>query len=146
MMPARLKIRLTEQEKEKLITLRNQGNIPRRSQQRIEILIRSDEGWTVQKIAVEFNCSEKMVRRTIERWIAQEEEGLFDAQRKGRNRRWNSEDIEYLEDCIESEPRTYNSRQLSEKLLQERKVSLSAERIRKILKKKGGVGKERKPV
>lgn len=72
--------------------------------------------------------------------------GLFDEPRQGRKRKWKEEDIEYLENCIESEERTYNSRQLSEKLLQERAIALSAERIRKILKKKTGAGKGQNPV
>ncbi|MBD2485899.1 helix-turn-helix domain-containing protein [Planktothrix sp. FACHB-1365] len=92
----------------------------------------SDGGWSVSKIAKTLRCSEAMVRRTIARWINQEKEGLFDAPRQGRKRKWKEEDIEYLENCIESEERTYNSRQLSEKLLQERAIALSAERIRKM--------------
>ena len=43
---------------------------------------------------------------------------------------------------IEQEQRTYNSRQLAEKLKQDRGVTLSPDRIRKLLKKRGGDGKE----
>ncbi|MBE9144066.1 helix-turn-helix domain-containing protein [Planktothrix mougeotii LEGE 06226] len=101
----------------------------------------SNGGWGVSKIAKNLRCSEAMVRRTISRWINQEKEGLFDAPRPGRKRKWEEKDIEYLETCIETDERTYNSRQLSEKLLRERAIALSGERIRKILKKKTGGGK-----
>jgi hypothetical protein len=56
------------------------------------------------------------------------------------------DNLEYLETCIETDERTYNSRQLSEKLLRERAIALSAERIRKILKKKTGTGEGQNPV
>ena len=52
------------------------------------------------------------------------------------------EDIQHLEMVIEQEQRTYNSRQLAEKLKQDRGVKLSPDRIRKLLKKRGGDGKE----
>lgn len=145
-MPLRLRIQLTEQEKKELITLYQQEKVPKRTRQRIDILMFSDGGWMVSKIAKNLRCSEAMGRRTITRWINQEKEGLFDAPRPGRKRKWKEEDIEYLETCIESDERTYNSRQLSEKLLQDRDLALSAERIRKILKKKTGAGKGQKPV
>lgn len=145
-MPVRLRIQLTEEEKKELLTLYEQEKVPKRTRQRIDILMFSDGGWGVSKIAKNLRCSEAMVRRTISRWINQEKEGLFDAARPGRKRKWKEEDIEYLENCIESDERTYNSRQLSEKILRERGISLSAERIRKILKKKTGAGKEQNPV
>ena len=50
--------------------------------------------------------------------------------------------IQYLEIAIEQEQRTYNSRQLAEKLKQDRGVTLSPDRIRKLLKKRGGDGRE----
>ncbi len=145
-MPVRLRIQLTGEEKKALLTLYEQEKVPKRTRQRIDILMFSDGGWGVSKIAQNLRCSEAMVRRTISRWINQEKEGLFDAPRPGRKRKWKEEDIEYLENCIESDERTYNSRQLSEKLLLERGLALSAERIRKILKKKTGAGKEQNQV
>lgn len=43
--------------------------------------------------------------------------------------------MEYLEECLDREGSTYNSYQLREKLKEERKIELSADRIRRILKK-----------
>lgn len=135
-MPGSLRIRLTQEEKQQLYLLSNQAQTPRRTKTRIEILKLSDRGWKVEQIALELTCSPATVRRTIARWINQDKEGLFDAPRRGRTRKWQKEDLEFLEKCLELEPRTYNSRQLSELLKQERQVELSAERVRKILKKK----------
>ena len=41
-----------------------------------------------------------------------------------------------LLDCLENDPRTYNSKQLAHKLKQERGVDLSGDRLRRILKKR----------
>jgi hypothetical protein len=45
-------------------------------------------------------------------------------------------DIEYLEQCLETEQRTYNSKQLAKKLSLERQVNLSPDLVRQLLKKK----------
>lgn len=50
--------------------------------------------------------------------------------------------MEFLEQRLEQDQRTYTSRQLSQQLAEERQVKLSADRIRRILKKRGGGGKE----
>jgi hypothetical protein len=64
------------------------------------------------------------------------EDGLWDAPRSGRKKTWEEEDIEYLEYRCEQDGRTYNSKQLSVLLKQERQVELTPARIRKILTKK----------
>lgn len=135
-MPVYLIIKLTEEEKEELLKLKKDALTPNRTRTRIETLILSDRGLSVQQIATVINQNETTIRRTIKRWIDQEKDGLFDQPRKGRPRNWEEEDIEYLENCLLQEERTYNSQQLSEKLKKERKRELSPQRIRKILKKK----------
>ena len=67
---------------------------------------------------------------------------MWEAGGRGRKKGWKEEDIQYLEITIEQEQRTYNSKQLAEKLKQDRGVKLSPDRIRKLLKKRGGDGKE----
>lgn len=48
--------------------------------------------------------------------------------------------MQYLERCLEQNQRTYNSFQLSKQLDQERQVSLSADRKRLLLQKRGTDG------
>jgi transposase len=48
--------------------------------------------------------------------------------------------LQYLEDRLDQEQGTYNSTQLSALLEQERGVKLSADRIRRILQKRGSTG------
>lgn len=66
--------------------------------------------------------------------------GLWEERGRGAKRKWQEADLEYLEHCLEVEPRTYNSKQLSQKLAQQRNVQLSPDRLRRLLKKKAGDG------
>jgi hypothetical protein len=45
-----------------------------------------------------------------------------------------------LEECLRTQPHTYNSHQLTEKLEQERSIKLSPDRLRRVLKKSGSIG------
>lgn len=82
------------------------------------------------------------MRQTIRRWQQQGLGGLWDARGRGAKAKWLEADMAYLEQCLEQEPRTYNSQQLAQKLEQERQVNLSADRIRRILQKRAFVGSE----
>lgn len=66
-------------------------------------------------------------------------EGLWDKKRQGRKRTWQPGDIDYLEQCLEKEHRTYNTTQLAAKLKQERQVNLSPDLVRQLLKKKNNL-------
>lgn len=54
---------------------------------------------------------------------------------RGQKPTWQPSDLAYLEQCLAEEGRTYNSQQLAAKLAEERQVTLSPVRIRKLLKK-----------
>ena len=82
-------------------------------------------------------CHEHTVRATLQRWEKQGLGGLWEAPGRGAKRKWQEADLTYLEDCLEQDQRTYNSVQLAQKLKQERSVDLSADRIRRVLKKRG---------
>ena len=80
-------------------------------------------------------CHEHTVRATLRRWEKQGLGGLWEAPDRGAKRKWQEADLAYLEQCLEQDQRTYNSAQLAQKLKQERRVNLSADRIRRVLKK-----------
>jgi transposase len=100
------------------------------------------QGWTAPAIAEIFECQEHTVRQTIRRWQQQGLGGLWDASGRGAKAKWQEADMVYLEQCLEQQPRTYNSQQLAQKLEQERQVGLSADRIRRILQKRAFAGSE----
>lgn len=141
-MPAPLKIRLTPEEDQQLLAITNNIKLPKRTRERAEALRLSARGIKIIEIADYFKCTPNTVRQTLYRWITRGIEGLSDAKRTGRKPIWQAEDIKYLEECLKNEPRTYNSYQLVKLLSQERGIDLSRERLRKVLKKKIGAGKE----
>jgi len=141
-MPAPLRIKLNPEEEETLAELRKAISVPYRTRDRAHMLKLNAQGKKVPEIARIFNCHEHTVRATIRRWEARGLVGLWEEPGRGAKTKWKTEDLEYLENCLFQEQRTYNSIQLARKLKQERAVDLSSDRLRRILKKKDIVGKE----
>lgn len=141
-MPAPLRIALTLEEEETLKALRVASTVPQRPRDRAHMIRLNAQGWNAPQLAEMFDCCEHTVRATLKRWKTDGLVGLWDAPGRGRPRSWQADDLAYLEQLLDNDSRTYNSRQLSHKLASERQVTLSADRIRRLLKKKGGGGNE----
>ena len=139
-MPAPLRVTLNEEEARTLRELRRASSVPYRVRERAHIIQLNAQGCNTPELAEMFECCEHTVRSTLKRWDDGGLGGLWDASGRGRKPRWKEADIEYLEQCLEVDECTYNSDQLAEKLLNERQVKLSPDRIRRVLKKRGGVG------
>ncbi len=139
-MPAPLRITLTDEEDRTLSELRLAPTVPQRTRDRAHMLRLNAQGWTVPAIADIFECHEHTVRATLKRWEQVGLGGLWEAPGRGAKRRWQESDMQHLEQCLEQDQRTYTSEQLSVKLEQDRQVQLSPDRLRRILKKRGGDG------
>lgn len=139
-MPAPLRIALTSEEDRTLSELRVAPNVPQRTKDRAHILRLNAQGWNVPAIAECFDCHEHTVRATIRRWEGEGLGGLWESPGRGAKSKWSEADMQYLERCLEQDQRTYNSVQLSKQLETERKVSLSADRKRLLLQKRGTDG------
>ena len=131
---------MNEAEEQTLSELRLATTVPQRTRDRAHMVRLNAQGWNAPAIAKIFECCEHTVRATLRRWQSCGLAGLWDAPGRGDKPRWQVVDLEYLEQALEQEQRTYNSQQLSEKLAQDRQVQLSADRIRRLLKKKTGAG------
>ncbi len=83
--------------------------------------------------------AQQTVRQTIKRWQIQGLGGLWEAPGRGKKRSWQEEDWQVVETYL-GQNRRYSARQLSQKLFEERQIELGAEQIRRLLKKRGGVG------
>lgn len=136
-MPAPIRIVLTSAQETTLSEMREAKNFPQRTRDRAHMVRMNAQGWNVPEIAKIFKCHEHTVRTTLRRWQAGGIVGLLEMKGRGAKTKWQSSDLEYLLDCLENDPRTYNSKQLADKLKQERGVDLSGDRLRRILKKKG---------
>ncbi|HEY9663887.1 MAG TPA: helix-turn-helix domain-containing protein, partial [Allocoleopsis sp.] len=119
-MPASVHIVLTAEEDRTLSELRVATTVPQRTRDRAHMLRLNAQGWTVPAIAEIFECQENTVRQALRRWQQEGLAGLWDAPGRGAKPKWQEADMVYLEQGLEQDPRTYNSRQLSEKLEQER--------------------------
>ena len=132
-MPAPIRIVLTESEDRTLSELRVATCVPQRTRDRAHMLRLNAQGWTSPVIAEIFKCHEHTVRATIRRWQDGGLGGLWEASGRGAKRKWLETDLQYLEQCLEKEGRTYNSLQLAQKLSQQRQVKLSPDRLRHLL-------------
>ena len=135
-MPAPLRVKLSLEEEKTLKELEKASSVPYRTRNRAQMLKLNAQGINVPEIARIFDCHEHTVRATIQRWSNKGLVGLWSERGRGAKPKWKTEDIEYIETCLIEEERTYNSVQLARKLKQERAVNLSSDRLRRILKKK----------
>ena len=136
-MGARLRIFLNQKEDRTLRELRTATTVPQRVKDRAEMLRLNHRGWYIEDIAVHFDCHRQTVRQAIHQWQKLGLGGLWERKGRGGKKRYSDEDLEYLEQSLEHEQRTYNSKQLSQKLATERQVKLSPEHLRRVLKKRG---------
>ena len=134
-MPAPLRIILTPEEDRTLTELRLAQSLPQRTRDRAHMLRLNAQGWNVPAIAEILECHSHTVRATLRRWEKRGLGGLWEAPGRGAKPKWQASDLDYLTDCLDKEPRTYNSMQLAKKLKQERLVDLSSDRRRRLLKK-----------
>jgi transposase len=139
-MPAPLRIVLDTEADRTLSELRVAPQVPQRTRDRAHMLRLNAQGWKVAEIAKCFECHEHTVRATIHRWESRGLGGLWEKAGRGAPTRWQESDLVFLECCLEQDVRTYNSAQLSKKLKEERKVSLSPDRLRRVLKKRAMSG------
>lgn len=139
-MPAPVRVVLTPEEDRTLSELRVARTVSQRTRDRAHMVRLNAQGWNAPALADIFECCEHTVRATLKRWQTLGLGGLWDAPGRGDKPKWQEGDLEYLEQCLEQEPRTYNSRQLAQKLSEHRQVQLSADRIRRLLKKRAGDG------
>lgn len=135
-----LRVTLTPEAASTLRELRIASSVPYRVRDRAHMLLLNAEGWNAPAIGSILNYHEHTVRAAIKQWVKVGLYGLWEKEGRGKKPTWQPSDIEYLELCLNEEERTYNSTQLAVKLAAERGVKLSADRIRKLLKKRATAG------
>lgn len=140
-MGARLRVFLTGEQDKTLLNLRT-ADAPQKVKDRAEIIRLNAHGWYVEKIAAHFNWTSQTVREVLDKWEKHGIQGLWDKPGRGGKTKYTEEDIVFLEECLKKEARTYNSLQLTQKLLSDRQIKLSPDRLRRVLKKRGSFGNE----
>ncbi len=141
-MGSRLRVFLTKEQDRTLFNLRT-AEVPQKVKDRAEVIRLNAHGWYVERIATHFNWTAQTVREVLHKWEKLGREGLWEKPGRGGKSAWTEADMVFLEECLEKEPRTYNSVQLAQKLAQERSIKLSPDRLRRVLKKRGFFGNGR---
>lgn len=139
-------IHLTPDQDQQLLALKNDLTVPKRTRERAEALRLSMHGLSVPQIACYLDWAESTVRSTFRRWWDRGIEGLTEAPGRGTQQTWHEEDLLFVEQCLQQQPRSFNAMQLSRLLEHERGVRLGPDHLRKLLKKRASVGKESEPV
>jgi transposase len=114
-MGSRLRVFLTKEQDQTLFKLRT-ADVPQKVKDRAEVIRLNAHGWYVEKIAAHFDWTAQTVREVLHSWENLGLEGLWEKPGRGGKRKWAEADMVFLEDCLEQDPRTYNSIQLAEKL------------------------------
>ncbi|GAX41146.1 transposase [Tolypothrix sp. NIES-4075] len=135
-MGARIRVFLTREQDKTLLNLRT-ADVPQKVKDRAEVVRLNAHGWYVEKIAAHFNWTPQTVREVLHKWEKLGIQGLWEKSGRGGKTKYNEEDIIFLEECLKTEPRTYNSLQLAQKLERDRHIKLSPDRLRRVLKKRG---------
>lgn len=140
-MPAPLRVELTLEEDTTLRELSLASEIPRRTRQRAIAIRLNSSGWGVGQIAQHLQMHEHSVRRAIRQWQTVGLYGLWKQRRPGRQRHWQEEDAQAVEQWLQQE-RSYTSLQLCHKLAKEGNVHLSQRTMNRLLQKRGSVGND----
>jgi transposase len=114
-MGARLRVFLSREQDRTLLNLRT-ADVPQKVKDRAEVIRLNAHGWYVEKIAAHFNWTPQTVREVLHKWQKAGLQGLWDNPGRGVKPKWKEDDIVFLEECLKKEARTYNSRQLAQKL------------------------------
>jgi transposase len=138
-MGMRLRVFLNAEEARTLKELRQSTTVPQRVKDRADVIRMNARGDYIETIATYFDWHVETIRSVVKRWQKHGLGGLWDAPKPGVKRRWQPEDMAYIESLLEEE-RTYNSAQLAQKLEAERAVKLSPAHLRRVLKKRGFAG------
>jgi transposase len=139
-MGARIRVFLTPEEDRTLRELHKAKDVPQRVKDRAQVVRMNARGDYIETIAAYFNWTKETVRRTLKRWEGGGLGGLWEAQGRGRPRRWTEEDMTHLDEIIRNDEKTHTSQQLAGELRKNRKVNLSAGYLRNLLKKRGSAG------
>lgn len=125
-MLAPLRIVLSEESDRPLQELRVAPRVAQHIKDRAHMVRLNAQGWNVPAIAEIFECQEQTVRETLRRWERGGLGGLWDMPGRGMKRWWCEADLQYLEERLDQDQRTYNRAQLSARLEQERGVTANA--------------------
>ena len=130
-------VTLTAEQAAELMKHRRDPKTKPRVRDRLEMVRRSDKGWSIPQIAQHFELTESRVRHWIKQFLAQGFEGLADRQGVGPKRRLTREILEQLRQVVGQDGRTWTAAQVNDWLLEQHGFTMNRRYLSEVLSKNG---------
>ena len=128
------KIKSLTQDEQNTLENANKKHPSTRVRLRAQIILLSNQGYKLKEIADICRITRQTASTTINRWEKSGLLGMYDAPRPGQPPVLTSEDIQFVYDMVESEPRSINIIMAS--LEDQRGKTPSRTTIKRVIKKK----------
>lgn len=96
--------KMTKEQRQEIEKVINNKDIPRRSHRRLEVVILSSQGYTLEEISEIYNVDRDTVSKWIDQWETNGIEGLLDKPKQNRKPKLNEEEREILKEILEKNP------------------------------------------
>lgn len=131
-----IRVQLSPAQREALRRGTRQWGLAPQTRERLEMVRLAGAGWNIPKIARYLGRQEATVRKYIKGFLAEGFDALPDQPRSGRPRKVTEEHLQAMERLIDDSERTFTRDQLARWLGQEHRVTISADRVGRLLKKR----------
>ena len=129
------KVECSPEDLKEITQLASRPKTEQRLALRANIILKCLEGWANTKIAKEFNITALTVKKWRTRFIKLKMEGLYDAPRSGKPKRYNDEDVRKILKLLEESPpkgqSTWDGNSVAKQL------NLSHDFVWRVLRKEG---------
>jgi transposase len=138
-MPKVITVRLTQAQREELARLERSRTLAPRVRERLEIIWRSDWGWSSPRIADALGLHEQTVRKYVKAFLVGGVAALADRPRSGRPAQVRAADLDALEQVLDAgaaSGRAWTLPQMVRWLATERGVRISRGRVSVLLRRR----------
>ena len=130
------RVTLTAEQAAELTRGRRDPKTKPRVRDRLEMVRRSDKGWSIPQIAQHFELTESRVRHWIKQFLVESFDGLADRKGVGPKRRLTNEILARLRQAAE-DGRTWTAAQVNDWLLEQHGFRMNRRYLSEVLSKNG---------
>jgi transposase len=131
------RVTLTAEQAAELTRRRRDPKTKPRVRDRLEMVRRSDKGWSIPQIAQHFELTESRVRHWIKQFLVEGFDGLADRKGVGPKRRLTKEILEHLRQAIGQDGRTWTAVQVNAWLLEQHGFTMNRRYLSEVLGNNG---------
>ncbi len=97
-------VKMTKEQRQEIERVSNNKDLSRRSCRRLEAVVLSNQGYTLDEISEIYNVDRDTVSKWIDQWETNGIEGLLDKPKQNRKPKLNEEEREILKEILEKNP------------------------------------------